>query len=33
MASATIGFLPTLLMFLLAQRFLVKGIALSGLKG
>jgi multiple sugar transport system permease protein len=33
MASATIGFLPTLLMFLIAQRFLVKGISLSGLKG
>jgi len=33
MASATLGFLPTLLFFLAAQRFLVGGISLSGLKG
>jgi ABC-type glycerol-3-phosphate transport system permease component len=33
MASATVGFLPTLLLFIVAQRFLVRGISLSGLKG
>jgi ABC-type glycerol-3-phosphate transport system permease component len=33
MASAIIALLPTLLLFLIAQRQLVKGIAMSGLKG
>ena len=33
MASATVGFLPTFLVFVLAQRFMVKGIAVGGLKG
>jgi len=33
MAGATIVMLPTLLVFLVAQRQLVKGIAMSGLKG
>lgn len=33
MAGATIVMLPTLLVFLFAQRQLVRGIALSGLKG
>ncbi len=33
MAGATIVMMPTLLVFLVAQRQLVKGIAMSGLKG
>lgn len=33
MASAMIAMLPTLLIFLIAQRQLVKGIAMTGLKG
>ncbi len=33
MASAVIALLPTLLIFLVAQRQLVKGIAMTGLKG
>ena len=33
MASAVIALLPTLLIFLIAQRQLVKGIAMTGLKG
>ena len=33
MAGAVIVLLPTLLLFLIAQRQLVKGIAMSGLKG
>ncbi|MBV7333757.1 carbohydrate ABC transporter permease [Chloroflexi bacterium TSY] len=33
MASATIGFIPTFLVFVLAQRFLVGGITLGGVKG
>jgi ABC-type glycerol-3-phosphate transport system permease component len=33
MAGATIVMLPTLLVFLIAQKQLVKGIAMSGLKG
>jgi ABC-type glycerol-3-phosphate transport system permease component len=33
MASAVIALLPTLALFLIAQRQLVKGIAMTGLKG
>lgn len=33
MASAVIALIPTLLVFLIAQRQLVKGIAMTGLKG
>ena len=33
MAGAVIVMLPTLLLFLVAQRQLVKGIAMTGLKG
>jgi len=33
MASAVIALIPTLLIFLIAQRQLVKGIAMTGLKG
>jgi multiple sugar transport system permease protein len=33
MASATISFLPTFLLFLFMQRYVVQGIALSGMKG
>ncbi len=33
MAAAVIALLPTLLIFLIAQRQLVKGIAMTGLKG
>ena len=33
MASATIGFIPTFLVFIFAQRFLIKGIAIGGIKG
>ncbi|MCP4427261.1 MAG: carbohydrate ABC transporter permease [Chloroflexi bacterium] len=33
MAAAVIALLPTLLLFLIAQRQLVKGIAMTGLKG
>lgn len=33
MASATVGFIPTFLIFILAQRFLIKGIAIGGIKG
>ncbi len=33
MAASVIAFLPTLILFLVAQRQLVKGIAMTGLKG
>ncbi len=33
MAAAVIGFLPTFLVFLIGQRFIVEGFSLSGLKG
>ena len=33
MAGAVIALIPTLLIFLIAQRQLVKGIAMTGLKG
>lgn len=33
MAATTLAVLPTLIVFLLAQRFFVRGIMLSGLKG
>ena len=33
MAGATIVMVPTLVVFLVAQKQLVKGIAMSGLKG
>jgi ABC-type glycerol-3-phosphate transport system permease component len=33
MAGAMIVMIPTLVVFLVAQRQLVKGIAMSGLKG
>jgi multiple sugar transport system permease protein len=33
MASATISFMPTFLLFLFMQRYVVQGIALSGMKG
>ena len=33
MASATLGFLPTFTVFLFMQRYVVQGIALSGVKG
>jgi multiple sugar transport system permease protein len=33
MAGAVIGFLPTLLIFVLMQRYIIRGISLSGVKG
>ncbi len=33
MAAATFSMIPTLIVFLLGQRYFIKGIALSGLKG
>ena len=33
MAGATITFIPTFLIFLVMQRYVVQGIALSGVKG
>ena len=33
MAGAVIGFLPTLLVFVLMQRYIIRGISLSGVKG
>ncbi|MGQ9552683.1 MAG: carbohydrate ABC transporter permease [Anaerolineae bacterium] len=33
MAGAVVGFLPTFIIFLLGQRYIVQGITLSGLKG
>jgi multiple sugar transport system permease protein len=33
MAGAVVGFLPTFFLFLLAQRYLIQGITLTGLKG
>lgn len=33
MAASTFVVLPTLIAFLLAQRFLVKGFAFAGIKG
>jgi multiple sugar transport system permease protein len=33
MAAATVTFLPTFLIFLVMQRYVVQGIALSGIKG
>lgn len=33
MAGAVVGFLPTLLVFILMQRYIIRGISLSGVKG
>lgn len=33
MAGAILGFLPTVLVFLLGQRYIIQGVSLSGLKG
>lgn len=33
MAGAVLGFLPTFLVFLLGQRYIIQGVSLSGLKG
>jgi multiple sugar transport system permease protein len=33
MAGAVIGFLPTLILFLVAQTYVVQGVALTGIKG
>jgi len=33
MAGAVLGFLPTLIVFMLMQRFIIRGISLSGVKG
>ena len=33
MAGAVIGFLPTLIVFVLMQRYIIRGISLSGVKG
>lgn len=33
MAGAVIGFLPTLIIFLIGQKYLIEGISLSGVKG
>jgi ABC-type maltose transport system permease subunit len=33
MAGATVSFLPTFAFFLLMQRYVVRGVSLSGLKG
>ncbi|MEM7130753.1 MAG: carbohydrate ABC transporter permease [Chloroflexota bacterium] len=33
MAGAVLGFLPTLIVFILMQRYIIRGISLSGVKG
>jgi multiple sugar transport system permease protein len=33
MSGAVLGFLPTLLVFILMQRYIIRGISLSGVKG
>ena len=33
MAGAVLGFLPTFMVFLLGQRYIIQGVSLSGLKG
>ena len=33
MAGAVLGFLPTFIVFLLGQRYIIQGVSLSGLKG
>ena len=33
MAGAVIGFIPTLVIFLIEQKYLIEGISLSGVKG
>ena len=33
MAVAVIGFLPTLVVFVLMQRYIIRGISLSAVKG
>jgi multiple sugar transport system permease protein len=33
MAGVSMGILPVLLVFLLAQRYLIEGITLTGIKG
>ena len=33
MAGAVVGFVPTLILFMLMQRYIVRGISLSGVKG
>ena len=33
MAGAVVGFLPTLLVFIFMQRYIIRGISLSGVKG
>ena len=33
MAGAVLGFLPTFLVFLLGQRYIIQGVSLSGIKG
>jgi multiple sugar transport system permease protein len=33
MAGVSMGILPVLLVFLLAQRYLIEGVTLTGMKG
>ena len=33
LSGAVLGFLPTLLVFVLMQRYIIRGISLSGVKG
>lgn len=33
MAGAVLGFLPTLILFIIMQRFIIRGVSLSGVKG
>ncbi len=33
MAAATIGVLPAIVVFLIGQKYLLEGIALTGIKG
>ena len=33
LSGAVMGFLPTLLVFILMQRYIIRGISLSGVKG
>ncbi len=33
MAGAVLGFLPTFILFILMQRYIIQGISLSGVKG
>ena len=33
MAGAAMGFIPTFIIFIIGQRYIIQGVALSGLKG